>query len=86
MDRLRVLPLECPFWSSRVTLGRVRNGFVAFSNRVADKRRELAYLSDPRSDDVLLFAAWTGAYSTDLFRVTPEDAARLLAEKASPRG
>jgi hypothetical protein len=82
MDPLLPLPARCPFWTSRVTLVRVTSADAAFSNRVADKRAALAAYAP----GVRLFAAWTGAYSTDLFEVTREDAARLLAEKGPARG
>lgn len=82
MDPLLPFPPRCPFWSSRVTLGRVRGGAVTFSNRVADKKEALAAMGP----GIVLFVAWTGSYSTDLFAVTSEDAAELLAAKMSTRG
>lgn len=69
---------DVPFWLRSVTLGRIRDGIVTYTQSAAAKREAL---SDVRPRDVF-FVAWTGQYKTDIFAVA--DPQSLL--KSAPEG
>ncbi len=75
MNDLRPIPVELPFWEKAVTLGRVRGSEVTYVQTVGDKK---AAIASSVSIDVF-FLAWTGKWSTDLFKVSREELLKLLA-------
>ena len=71
---------EMPFWHRSCTLGRVRDGVLTHTHDITGPTGKESVLKDARESDVL-FVAWTGKWTTDLFVVEPADRMRLLAER-----
>lgn len=83
LENLRSLPAAAaPLRTDRAkTLILVKaSGEVLFAKTVGDKDMLLRRFA-PDAD--LLMLAWTGAYSTDIFAVTPSDLERYYAKGAA---
>jgi hypothetical protein len=64
----------CPWRSALVAMIAIgTSGAVTFANKVHEKRGLLLM------DDHTILVAWPGNWSQDVFRLTPEDKAALLA-------
>jgi hypothetical protein len=71
----RSVPPELRFWEKQVTLGEVRGGVIRFSKT----KRGKFWLLEHR-EGAVLFAAWTGEWSTDIFVVTEADVAAFYEQ------
>lgn len=71
----RPVPSEIPFWEREVTLGELRGGTILF----AKSKRGKSWLLEHR-EGAVLFAAWTGDWSTDIFAVTEADVATFFEQ------
>ena len=71
----RPVPSELPFWGKEVTLGELRGATIRF----AKSKRGKSWLLEHR-EGAVIFAAWTGDWSTDIFAVTEADVATFFEQ------
>lgn len=81
-QKLRSIPLaDLPFWERHVTLGCVYEGEITFVQNKGEKNAVLEQALRSELEGALLFVAWTGQWTTDLFAVTRADIVHWLIKR-----
>jgi hypothetical protein len=77
--RARNIPWKtCPVKDRLVTLGCVKEGVITFAQSAGDKQGMLNGAREAMTNGTVYFLAWTGKWTTDIFKVTEEDIDQML--------
>lgn len=83
MRNARPYTTDCPFWKRHVTLGKVLpDGTTYFCQDIGDKNAALQSMLGEMRSGISFFIAWSGQYTTDVFKLTPDDVSALIVSYA----